>query len=125
MVVRHFCNPQDGQAGGYANFKCREESCSKHWDQRQDCPPVALADIHLSFVYVCYVSLCAFGLLFVIFNVLGWFIQKLRPGWFIHENVTGYPKELLVGAFQRRYSLQETAISPHRFGKPMNRLVCL
>jgi hypothetical protein len=49
--------------------------------------------------------------------------RALRPGWFIHENVLGYPKEYLSESFDSVYECQETQISPQRFGKPMNRHV--
>ena len=45
----------------------------------------------------------------------------LRPGWFVHENVMGYPKDYLSDAFDDVYDCEETQISPQRFGKPMNR----
>jgi len=49
----------------------------------------------------------------------------LRPDWFIHENVTGFPRDLIQQPFAKAgYEMQETNISPQRFGKPMNRQHC-
>lgn len=50
----------------------------------------------------------------------GW-KSALRPKWFVHENVKRFPKHFLTDALGGIYSLQETMISPQRFGKPMNR----
>ena len=46
----------------------------------------------------------------------------LRLGWFVHENVLKFPGKYLEDTFEPLgYSHQCTAVSPQRFGKPMNR----
>jgi len=48
--------------------------------------------------------------------------QKIRPAWFGHENLVRFPEEYLTEALAPLgYVCQSTAISPQRFGKPMNR----
>ncbi len=49
----------------------------------------------------------------------------LRPDWFAHENVVRFPGEIIQKPFAKAgYEMQETHISPQRFGKPMNRQHC-
>ena len=45
----------------------------------------------------------------------------LRPGWFLHENVTNYPQDYLAENLGRYFEVESTTITPQRFGKPMNR----
>ena len=47
--------------------------------------------------------------------------SALRSGWFVHENVMGYPKQYLSESCGSVCDCQETQMSPQRFGKPMNR----
>ena len=48
--------------------------------------------------------------------------HHLRPTWFVHENVNRFPGPAVEDPLvERGYGVQRTAISPQRFGKPMNR----
>ncbi len=48
--------------------------------------------------------------------------HHLRPAWFAHENVNRFPGAFLENPLvEHGYGVQRTAISPQRFGKPMNR----
>ena len=40
----------------------------------------------------------------------------------MHENVKGFPREFIETPMKKEgYEMQETAITPQRFGKPMSR----
>lgn len=54
--------------------------------------------------------------------LLGLASKEIRPAWFGHENLVRFPEEYLTEQLAPLgYSCQSTAISPQRFGKPMNR----
>lgn len=56
-------------------------------------------------------------------HVSSWHVfAPLRLDWFVHENVKNFPEEYLTSTLEPEgYLQQATAISPQRFGKPMNR----